>query len=233
MADAVLRVGSSGDEVRVLQSALAAAGFDPGRIDAVFGQRTERAVKAFQAMRGLHIDGIAGAATLSALRATRVPLISIRQPRPFDIVGDPIQVAGMVGAFEATFQARVRDANRNVLVDQTKTMGRGDGISEVAFEIVTGVPPTPHGSVDIFEFSAEDGSVVNRSVIPVVFGRGIMSGYGAFQTHTVQQGETLSGIARTFYGDPSLFNRIALANPHQVLDPNRIHPGQVLRVPIE
>ena len=233
MATGVLFVGSSGTEVLMVQRGLAAAGFDPGPIDGVFGQKTERAVKAFQAMRGLAIDGHVGPDTLAGLRSLRIPLISVRQPRPFDIVGDPILVAGMVLAFEATFQARVLDANRNILVDQVKTLGRGDGISEIHFQIPTGVPPTAHGAVDIFEFSADDGSVVNRNHIPVVFGRGVMDPYGAFQPYHVRRGDTLSAIAQRFYGDSGLFPRIVLANPHQLIDPDQIFPGQMLRIPIE
>ena len=233
MSDGILRVGSSGAQVRVLQSALAAAGYDPGRLDAILGQKTERAVKAFQAARGLSIDGLAGPLTIGALRSLRVPLLSIRQPRPFDIVGDPVLVAGMVMGFEATFHARVLDSNGNFLVDQPKTMGRGDGITEVSFELTTGVPPSAHGSIDIFEFSAEDGSVIKRNLIPVVFGRGIMDTYGGFLPHQVRQGETLGSIAGRFYGDRALSHRIFLANPHQLADPDQIFPGQVLRVPVE
>jgi LysM repeat protein len=233
MSNGVLQVGSTGEQVKVVQRALAAAGFDPGPIDGVFGQRTERAVKSFQAIQGLTIDGKVGSATLSALRGLRIRTISIRQPRPFDLLGDPILVAGMIVAFEATFRARVLDANGNVLVDETKTLGRGDAITEVSFQLATGTPPTAQGSVDIFEESAEDGSPVNRNLIPVVLGKGIMSTYGGFQPYTVRQGDTLSSIAQSFYGSSSLFNRIFLANPHQLKDPNEIATGQVLRIPIE
>jgi LysM repeat protein len=233
MSNGVLQVGSTGEQVQVVQRALVAAGFDPGPIDGIFGQRTERAVKSFQAIQGLTIDGKVGSATLSALRGLRIRTISIRQPRPFDLVGDPILVAGMIVAFEATFRARVLDANGNVLVDETKTLGRGDAITEVFFQLAVGTPPTAQGSVDIFEESAEDGSVVNRSLIPVVLGKGIMSTYGSFQPYTVRQGDTLSSIAQSFYGSSSLFNRIFLAIPHQLKDPNEIATGQVLRIPIE
>lgn len=233
MANGVLHVGSSGSDVRLVQRALAASGFDPGPIDGIFGQRTERAIKAFQAMKSQPIDGKAGPTTLSALRSLRTPIISIRQPRPYDIVGDPILVAGMLLAFEATFQARVLDANGNILVDQTKTHGRGDAITEAYFSISTGVPPSIQGSVDIFEFSADDGSVVNRNLIPVVFGRAILDGYGGFVPHHVRRGETLSGIAQSYYGDSRLFQRIFQANPHLVAEPDQIFPGQVLKVPIE
>ena len=233
MSNGVLQVGSTGEQVKVVQRALAAAGFDPGPIDGVFGQRTERAVKSFQAIQGLTIDGKVGPATLSALRGLWIRSISIRQPRPFDLVGDPILVAGMIVAFEATFRARVLDANGNVLVDETKTLGRGDAITEVSFQLATGTPPTAQESVDIFEESAEDGSVVNRNLIPVVFGMGIMSTYGGFQPYTVRQGDTLSSIAQSFYGNSGLFNRIFLANPHQLKDPDEIAPGQALRIPVE
>jgi peptidoglycan hydrolase-like protein with peptidoglycan-binding domain len=232
MANGVLRRGSSGNEVRLLQRALAAAGFDPGAIDGVFGARTERAVRAFQAFNGLPVDGVVGNQTWAALRSLRIPLIGIRQPRPIDIVGDPIVVCGIAGAFEATFQARVRDANGNAFVTRTITAGSGTGLSEVHFQLPTGVPPTPLGSVEIFEISASDGSEINKVTIPVVFGRAIIASYSVFQPYTVQAGDTLSALAQRFYGNASLSSRIVQANPHQIIDPNVIFTGQVLRIPL-
>lgn len=52
---------------RALQSALKAAGFDPGPIDGVVGGQTKAAIKAFQKARFLVEDGVAGPATLAAL----------------------------------------------------------------------------------------------------------------------------------------------------------------------
>lgn len=46
--------------------------------------------------------------------------------------------------------------------------------------------------------------------------------------HTVQAGETLSGIAEHYYGDASQWRAIATANPGVASDPGLIHPGQVL-----
>jgi len=51
----------SGADVTAVQTALAAAGFDPGAIDGVFGPKTEAAVKAYQAAAGLESDGAVGA----------------------------------------------------------------------------------------------------------------------------------------------------------------------------
>jgi lysozyme len=62
----VLKKGADGAAVRRLQKALADAGHACG-VDGNFGPGTERAVKAFQAARGLTADGVVGAATWAAL----------------------------------------------------------------------------------------------------------------------------------------------------------------------
>jgi len=51
------------------------------------------------------------------------------------------------------------------------------------------------------------------------------------QTYTVQSGDTLSKIAQKYYGDSSLYTKIFEANRDQLKDPNRIFPGQKLRIP--
>ena len=61
--------------VRVLQRALGELGWAPGRIDGLFGPRTEAAVLRFQAATGLAVDGAAGPHVWKALaRARRQPL---------------------------------------------------------------------------------------------------------------------------------------------------------------
>ena len=63
-----MRNGSRGDAVRDLQRRLARLGFDPGAADGIFGGKTTSAVQAFQRAMGLVVDGVAGPATLGALR---------------------------------------------------------------------------------------------------------------------------------------------------------------------
>lgn len=63
----LLKKGSSGASVKKLQMKLAAAGYSPGKIDGIFGSRTEAAVLAFQKNRGLVQDGIVGSRTWAAL----------------------------------------------------------------------------------------------------------------------------------------------------------------------
>ena len=57
----VLKLGSRGNEVKVLQEKLNL------KEDGIFGPLTEEAVKDFQRSNGLEVDGIVGANTLSQL----------------------------------------------------------------------------------------------------------------------------------------------------------------------
>jgi nucleoid-associated protein YgaU len=53
----------------------------------------------------------------------------------------------------------------------------------------------------------------------------------AEQKYTVAPGDSLSKIAKHFYGDPNEYPRIFDANRNQLKDPNLIQPGQVLVIP--
>ncbi len=69
-----LEFGSRGTEVRKLQEALLALGYDPNGTDGKFGRGTENAVKQYQAANGLEPDGKAGHLTLTKLyHGTSVP----------------------------------------------------------------------------------------------------------------------------------------------------------------
>jgi len=49
--------------------------------------------------------------------------------------------------------------------------------------------------------------------------------------HTVVSGESLSKIAKTYYGNPMKYPEIFEANKPMLTDPDKIYPGQVLRIP--
>lgn len=51
------------------------------------------------------------------------------------------------------------------------------------------------------------------------------------QFHVVKSGDTLSKIAADYYGDASLYPKIFEANRDILQDPNKIKPGQKLRLP--
>ncbi len=63
----LIRMGVRGAAVSTLQQKLRDAGFNPGKIDGVFGSKTLAAVTAFQRARGLVIDGIIGPKTSAKL----------------------------------------------------------------------------------------------------------------------------------------------------------------------
>lgn len=49
--------------------------------------------------------------------------------------------------------------------------------------------------------------------------------------YTVKSGDTLGAIAREFYGNAGKYPVIFEANQPLLEDPNKIYPGQVLRIP--
>lgn len=51
------------------------------------------------------------------------------------------------------------------------------------------------------------------------------------QTYTVQEGDSLSAIARKLYGNANRWQEIFEANRDQLDDPDLIKAGQVLRIP--
>jgi peptidoglycan hydrolase-like protein with peptidoglycan-binding domain len=67
-----MRSGQRGFDVAALQFLLSTRGFGPGGFDGGFGPNTAAAVRRFQTAVGLTVDGIAGPATIRALKSGRV-----------------------------------------------------------------------------------------------------------------------------------------------------------------
>lgn len=81
-------VGAVGWDVSALQFLLAGHGFPLGVFDGRLGPHTEAAIRRFQRWAGLPVDGLAGPATLAALRSPP-PISPILLSRPLDAaVGD-------------------------------------------------------------------------------------------------------------------------------------------------
>jgi nucleoid-associated protein YgaU len=53
----------------------------------------------------------------------------------------------------------------------------------------------------------------------------------AHETYTVQPGDTLSKISKAKLGDANAYMKIFEANRDQLTDPDKIKPGQVLKIP--
>lgn len=54
---------------------------------------------------------------------------------------------------------------------------------------------------------------------------------GQSQFYEVKPGDTLSAIAKQFYGDANRYSAIFEANRPMLKDPDEIYPGQTLRIP--
>src|ERR671916_500271 len=152
-----------------------------------------------------------------------IPFISVRHPRPHDIVDDPVEVAGVGTGFEGTLQARLRNAGGDEIAQRHFEAG-GSGIwGNFFFRIeVPGVPTRARGTLEVFEVSAEDGSELHKRVVPILFGRALVDPFQGFAVHTVRSGDTVGATADEFYGDSAKFRIIFAANRHVLDDPDVI-----------
>jgi nucleoid-associated protein YgaU len=62
--------------------------------------------------------------------------------------------------------------------------------------------------------------------------RGASVGGGRQLTYIVKSGDNLSKISKEVYGDANAYMKIFEANRDVLNDPNRIMPGQTLKIPI-
>ncbi|WP_412063362.1 peptidoglycan-binding protein LysM [Rubrivirga sp. IMCC45206] len=53
----------------------------------------------------------------------------------------------------------------------------------------------------------------------------------ASRYYTIKSGDTLSKIAKEYYGDANAYNKIFEANREVIGDPDKIYPGQQIRIP--
>lgn len=71
-----------GDDVKEMQNALNALGYDCGTADGVFGKNTEKGVKAFQEASGIEVDGIFGKQSKKALEAAQKASVRPQEKPP-------------------------------------------------------------------------------------------------------------------------------------------------------
>jgi hypothetical protein len=97
-----------------------------------------------------------------------LPPIAVALPQRATSVSSPVRILGSADVFEATVSIRIVDEQGQVLVDTftTATCGtgcRGDFDVDVPFSVERKQP----GTVQVFEVSAKDGSMINVVEIPV------------------------------------------------------------------
>ncbi|MFL1462909.1 peptidoglycan-binding protein LysM [Roseococcus sp. DSY-14] len=101
------------------------------------------------------------------------------------------------------------------------------------------------GNTAILEGAKADPAVQEKIVLAIGNAAGIaqvddrteaaagQAGAPASTFYEVKKGDTLSAIAKAHYGDANAYMRIFEANKPMLEHPDRIYPGQVLRIPAQ
>ena len=159
-ASEVLRLGSTGDNVKKMQKRLVELGYLTSGVDGEFGLKTYSAVYAFQQRNGLVADGVAGSATLTKLYSSS----AVREKAgmtPAPVTPTPKPKA----AFTAPKAAEVRFANW-----YTEIRSRAKAMPDVViYEPISGI----HYNLHMFSFgkhadaeppTAEDTALMYQAI---------------------------------------------------------------------
>lgn len=141
----------------------------------------------------------------------------------------------LFGRKEATAVPDVGAANRTAADAITAYINtqnlKVDGL-EVAFDGATGTVTVTGKAAD--QATREKvvlccGNV--HGVTQVEDGMTVAEPADASRWYTVVRGDTLSAIAKSQYGNANLYPKIFEANKPMLTHPDKIYPGQVLRIP--
>lgn len=157
--------------------------------------------------------------------------ISVRQPAPGDIVGDILPIAALGTAFEATYVWRLVRAG-HVLADGYFTAGSMGTMQTFVTEASVAGRAEPGPAV--FELAGDSGADEGEAPAPeptrvnVIFIPGA-TGYVPYQ---VKRGDTLTAIVREVGGGAPVATVRNAALASGLRDPDKIRPGQILRIPV-
>lgn len=150
-----------------------------------------------------------------------------------------------VGKTDAEEKAEAQaTANANAAADALKTNEAGarkleETIKDLQLE-VENLKVTIEDDMAIVTGKAHDQSTKEKVVLVVGNTNGIASvddqmsvehAEPEAQFHTVIKGDTLGKIAKKYYGNAMKYPLIFEANKPMLKDPDKIYPGQVLRIP--
>ena len=129
--------------------------------------------------------------------------------------------------------AKLSETAGNAIADYVRSQGLKVDNLKVAFNASNGVVTVSGTAPD----QATKEKVVlccgNVANVTSVDDQLTVAGGGqtASQLYTVASGDTLSKIAKQFYGDANKYPQIFEANKPMLSSPDKIYPGQVLRIP--
>jgi hypothetical protein len=160
-------------------------------------------------------------------------LIEVRQPQEHDVIGRRFALAGYGTGFEATVQWRVLGGDGAALGDGlVQGVGSMGVIQDFGHDVTLPGSVSARGMHVVLQVFGDDASGQNPpgtdlNEVPVT----LFTGLQGWRLHEVVRGDTLSEIARDV-GENIRFQDIFEANRDVLTDPDKIVPGQVLRVPL-
>jgi hypothetical protein len=97
--------------------------------------------------------------------------IIVESPKADDIIGLPVIIKGQARVFENTVSYKIKDSDGSVLLENYLTANSKDVGEFGPFEMTVNYPEPKgdKGTVEVFEYSAKDGSEINKVEIPIVF----------------------------------------------------------------
>ncbi len=144
-------------------------------------------------------------------------------PKPVEKVDKDDADASLASALEAVVKGLgLQVDGLNIRVDDDKVTVSGIAASqEVREKVILAV-----GNVE--GIATVDDQMEVKPSDDEAAPRGVTSNS---RFHTVEKGDTLSKIAKEVYGDPKKYPIIFEANKPMLQHPDKIYPGQLLRIP--
>lgn len=147
-----------------------------------------------------------------------------------------VQVAASGGT--VTLRGTAPDAETREKI--VLALGNIQGVTQVDDQMATPASADPARTADNAAAALGDPAHAAGSAAAQVGGAAVggatgaaaaAQGPGGSAFYTVQKGDTLSAISKAHYGDANKYNKIFEANRPMLEHPDKIYPGQVLRIP--
>ena len=119
--------------------------------------------------------------------------IRVAEPQANAEIGLPFTLSGEARTFESTVNFRIRDEDGSILHEDftTALVSENGTFGEFSTEVSYPAPKGTTGMIEVFEYSAQDGSEINMVRIPIVFGNLETSSVRVYFTNTTEDPEVL------------------------------------------
>lgn len=104
--------------------------------------------------------------------ATASQNITVTAPTPYQAVVSPLTISGTARTFESGVNYRLKDINGGVVKEGYTTASSPEvgQFGPYTATLVFTPPATQLGTLEVFQYSAQDGTPIDMVIIPVIFG---------------------------------------------------------------